>query len=480
MQRFLYEQDYKYMVERSGGCLEEEIRELEGKLEDNGYIYRNKPFKLYPRVVILSSSDRELIRNDSEKLIDILEKVIRIYEKDEITQHYFMLEGLAAKLVAIKPGYKRNIRISRFDTYLVNSGDVFKVLENNTDCPAGVIFTSRVNEVLRQIPSLSSYIKKLPPLHEEGIHKPDSFINELISTFYEFSNGSKLRSVAILQVNNNASLEVKEMVKLLHETGIQSVVADPRNLKYQDGKLYAGHLQIELLWNKINTVDFAPLLTEPEKLTDLISACMDQTVCHVNSFQARFITESKLCMSYLSEPDFRKHFTKDEISLLDKHIPWARKLSGVYENHNGETWNKREYIKLNREKLVLKTAYDIRGEGVDIGLSTSQEQWEKLIDQSWDGPYIVQELVTAPEIQVPIEKNNALTSKKFSADFFMFGGLFQGFGSKLSDELKVNVFQGGSKQAIFSIRDSAEFSKDNEISGCISCGKCSSSTITCS
>lgn len=479
MQRFLYEQDYSRMVASSGNRLDEEIKELEGRLENDGYVYRNKPFQLYPRVVILSSSDREWIRREAEQLIDILEKVIRLYEEDQATRQYFMLNEAASRLVRIDPGYQRKIRISRFDTYLVPGNESFKVLENNTDCPAGVIFTGRVNKVLRQIPSLSTYLQNIPPLYEEGIHKPDAFINELVSVFAEFSPGSRLRSMAILQLENRVSLEVKEMVELLRKSGVEAVVTDPRQLSYWEGKLYAGNQRIELIWNKINTADFIPLLDDSEALSDLIWACDDLAVCHVNSFQARFITESKLCLAYLSDPAFRKHFTDEECKILDKHIPWARKLSAVStEDHEGQ--GMRKLFKLRREKLVLKTAYDIRGEGVVIGLSTSQERWEELIDQCWNKPFIVQELVAAPEIPVPAGPDHSLVRKKFSADLFMFGGSFQGFGSKLSDELKVNVFQGGSKQAIFSVDNSAAESRGSEQTACTSCGNCTNTGERCS
>ncbi|WP_434752335.1 circularly permuted type 2 ATP-grasp protein [Paenibacillus amylolyticus] len=479
MQRFLYEQDYNRMVVSSANRLDEEIRELEGKLESNGFIYRNKPFQLFPRVVILSSSDREKIRNDAEKLLAILEKVIRIYEEDVATREFFMLDEAASRLVQIDPGYERKIRISRFDTYLVPGEESFKVLENNTDCPAGTIFTGRINTVIRQIPSISTFLKNIPPLFEEGIHKSDTFINELISTFAEFSFGSPLRSMAILQLDNHVSLEVKEMLKLLQQLGIEAVVTDPRQLSYQDGKLYAGNQRIELIWNKINSADFIPLLNDSDALSDFICACENLSVCHVNSFQARFITESKLCMAYLSDPSFRKHFTEEECKLLDKHIPWARKLSDV-PSENNDDQALRKLFKLNRKNLVLKTAYDIRGEGVVIGLSTSQEKWEELVDQCWDKPYIMQELIAAPEIPVPAGQGSSLTHKKFSADLFMFGGKFQGFGSKLSDELKVNVFQGGSKQAIFSIDDGAVKTSDTKRTDCKYCGNCTNDSERCS
>lgn len=479
MQRFLYEKDYSRMVVSSGNRLDEEIRELEGRLENDGYVYRNKPFQLYPRVVILSSSDREWIRIEAEKLLAILEKVIRLYEEDTATREYFMLDEAASRLVRIDPGYERKIRISRFDTYLVPGEEGFKVLENNTDCPAGVIFTGRVNSVLRQIPSLSRYLNNIPPLYEEGIHKPDAFINELTSAFAEFSSGSRLRSMAILQLENRVSLEVKEMVKLLRQSGVEAVVTDPRQLSYREGKLYAENQRIELIWNKINTADFIPLLDDFDALSDFIWACEDLAVCHVNSFQARFITESKLCLAYLSDPAFRKHFTEEECRILDKHIPWARKLSAMSSEDNDEQAF-RKLFKLHREKLVLKTAYDIRGDGVVIGLSTPQEKWEQLIDQYWDKPYIVQELIAAPEIPVPAGRGRSLIHKKFSADLFMFGGEFQGFGSKLSDELKVNVFQGGSKQAIFSIDESTVKPPGGKCTGCDSCGDCINANERCS
>lgn len=453
MQGLLFEDRYQQIVGQRANRLADEIRDVQAEADAEGLRYANKPFPLFPRVTVLPAAWREEIARDAEAMLDVLEKVIRLYGEDEATRRYFMLDQRAQELVAIEPGYGRKIRINRFDTYLVPGEERFQILENNTDCPAGVIFTGRVYDVIRRIPSVQAYLQELPPLRDEPIHGTDAFVSILQDTYAEFRPGTPLRRVAILQVRGKASPEVREMTQVFVDRGLQAVIADPRDLVYKDGRLFADGVELQLIWNKINTADFIPLLPELEAAQDFLEACRDQAVCHMNSFQARFITESKLCMAYLCDPQFAHHFTAQERQLIARHIPWARKLTDGQVEYRGEQVDLFTLAVEQREQLVLKTSYDIRGEGVVLGVQTDPKRWEELLKECWDRDYIVQERVPAPEVPVPAPDGVGFAWKKCSADLFMFGGRFQGFGSKLSDELKVNIFQGGSKQPILSLAE---------------------------
>ncbi|AMA73431.1 MULTISPECIES: circularly permuted type 2 ATP-grasp protein [Aneurinibacillus] len=449
----LFEEQYKQTIENNRHNLPQEIASVVDRCDSEGFVFRNKPFPLYPRISILPVEVRNEIQKEAEKMIDILEKVIELYANDQRTREFFMLGEQAQELVKIDPGYKRKIQISRFDTYLVPGKDVFKILENNTDCPAGVIFTGRILEVMKRISVLDAYLRKLPPLRKEGIDTTDAFIRQLLDTYQEFRPGSEMPSVAILQVRGKESKEVGEMVKQFALLGIEAIIADPRDLQYRRGKLYSGDLAVDLVWNKINTADFIPLLDEAERIKNYLNACKDQAICQVNSFQARFITESKLCMAYLSTPSFSHYFTEEERNVISKHIPWARKLEDGSVEYRGKQIELKQLALEEQERFVIKTAYDIRGEGVLIGCSTPSDRWKEILEECWNKPFILQEFIPAPEIEVPVDDCRSFSKKKFSTDLFMFGGKFQGFGSKISDEFKVNIFQNGSKQVILSLAE---------------------------
>lgn len=450
-----FERAFKTAIDRQGQNLFEQVRRVEDDVARRGLAYRNTAFTLLPRVTVLSSEQRDELSDVAERLINVLEKVIQIFAVDQVTRSYFLLKEHWEELAAIDPLYGRRIRISRFDTYLTRGPERFKVLENNTDCPAGVIFTGRVNEVLKKIPVFAAFLEELPPVRREMIDGPDAFCDELLSAYEEFRGRRQPVGVAVLQVRGKASVETQEMIKLFGQRGLPAVVCDPRDMRYVDGRLTSNGTAVDLVWNKINTADFVPLLEDFEPPEDYIRACSEHTICQVNSFAARFVTESKLCLAYLSDPAFGDRFTPSERTLIDRHIPWSRRLIGDPEvEFCGERYRLRELAVERREDLVLKAAYDIRGDGVTIGRSITQEEWRSLLERRWDRPFILQEFIPPPQLDVPCSDSPiSYELRNFSVDLFMFGGHFAGFGSKLSGQLKVNVFQGGSKQALVSVVD---------------------------
>jgi len=453
MINLLFKKEYKKLIEDNKEKLKEEIKIAEKECSEKGLVFQNKPFKIYPCVSILSAEDRNQIQTEAENMINILEKVIRLYSKDKETKEFFMLDDKARELVEINPGYERKIRISRFDTYLVPGQSLFKILENNTDCPAGVIFTGRMLDVMKKVPTIKEYLDHLPPVKEEGIDNSQNFVQTLLDTYEEFKPKSQKPNVGILQLKGKASKEVLEMLNLFSKMNVNAVVVDPREFELKGNHLYHDSLKIDLVWNKINTADFIPLLDLKNDMENYLTACKKQLVCQVNSFQARFITESKLCLAYLSDPLFKHHFTNDERELIQRHIPWSRKLSNGKVEFNNQNLELKELAIKYQDRFVIKTAYDIRGEGVIIGKSVDSDQWKQSLEKYWDEPFILQEFIAAPEIDVPVDEDKLFAPKKFSTDLFVFGGRFQGFGSKISDELKVNIFQNGSKQVLLSLEE---------------------------
>jgi PhzF family phenazine biosynthesis protein len=450
-----FEEAFKAWMMEQGDALFEEAQQVEIQAEHDGLVYRNKAFPLPPRLTLLSDEQRDDLVDAGEALLRVLEKVIRLYEQDPETRRYFMLEPGWEELALIDPGYQRRIRISRFDTYLTRGPERFKILENNTDCPAGVIFTGRVNDIMKRVPAFARFLSTFPPVRSEGIDGPEAFFDELVRAYRELFGPRDPAGVAILQPRGRASVESQEMVKLLSRRGWFAVVCDPRDMEYARGHLFVQGRTVDLVWNKINTADFVPLLREPDRPRDFLSACRDRAICQVNSFGARFVTESKLCLAYLRDPEFAGHFSPAERALIERHVPWSRRLVGNPEvRFDGQIWPLRELALARREHLVLKAAYDIRGDGVTVGRGVAPDDWRAQLESAWDRPFILQEFVTPQQIEVPLRGSPiAWQAQNFSVDLFMAGGRFMGFGSKLSPHLKVNVFQGGSKQALLSVTD---------------------------
>jgi hypothetical protein len=453
METLLLENDLVQWIEDHRRQLFEELEATEASFRTNCLEFRNVGYPLFPRLAIVSSAFFEAARYLGETMLQVLEKVIRVFESDSETQEFFRLTPEARDLAAINPGYARRIRISRFDTLLDTASGTLKILENNTDCPAGVIFTGRVMQLMLQMPTLVRFIERHAVLREDPIRKADAFIETLLDVFQEFRGAHVYpASVCLLQPRGRVTNEVRAISRILTDRGLKSVVADPRDMVFTGGALYAGGMPVELIWNKINTVDFEKL-DPAAAMESLLEACRKRVVCHVNSFQARYVTESKLCLAYLLDPRFHKHFTSDELAMVRQAIPWTRRLADCDVEYRGQKWEVRQLAIEQREQFVLKAAYDIRGDGVTIGRATDSQTWRQLIERCWDRAYVLQEYVEPPKLPVPERSDHSWAWKKFSLDLFMFNGRFQGFGSKIADGEKLNLFQGGSKLPVFSVRE---------------------------
>src|SRR3989304_6217078 len=81
-----------------------------------------KPYFLTPR-------QEKLLKLVTETLARILEKVTHLYFEEPSLTRIFNLSKEAAELIAIDPGYKRNVSVARFDSFL--EGEHLKLIELN-------------------------------------------------------------------------------------------------------------------------------------------------------------------------------------------------------------------------------------------------------------------------------------------------------------------------------------------------------------
>ncbi|NDL01325.1 hypothetical protein [Photorhabdus bodei] len=241
------------------------------------------------------------------------------------------------------------------------------------------------------------------------------------------------------------------MQQVLKRMGIHSLITDPRSLNYKDGKLRYDETVIDVIWNKINTCYFNELLEQPGKISALISAVGENNVTHVNSFASRYVTESKRSLALMKEPHFRHLFTDEENLLIDQLLPWTCQISESKIDYHGVTDSASGHALRNKNKFVLKMPYDIRGEGVIIGKESTDAEWYDAVKEAVKNKSILQEYIATQQISAYSLEHKELSPFNISLDFFMYDGKFAGFGSKLSTSLKVNIFQGGSKNVVLSV-----------------------------
>ena len=169
------------------------------------------------------------------------------------------------------------------------------------------------------------------------------------------------------------------------------------------------------------------------------------------------LLSSKLNLALLSDYDTTGVFTGEEKRIIDRYVPWTRKMTPGDTTHEGEKVNLMDFIRSNRERLVLKPSVGYGGKGVWIGKNTPAEEWEQLAKTGVEeGNWAVQEF-TPPSLGLYQAGEEGCTPQDIVWGFFVFGSRYSGAWARVMprDNSKgvINCHQGATVSIIFEVDD---------------------------
>jgi len=409
--------------------------------------FRNKHFDFYPVPIPLREECVQDYVTNLNSYIALLDKVIALYKTESGIRNYFNFSEAVNELVLLSIEKEQGKFFSRFDGYLTTQNQI-KILENNSDAPAGTIFTPRINNMcinfLNRLGSHNGGLSKYTMMNDRIM--VDVMVEEYLRLFQKRPN-----NLAVFQIRGKANNESVELSKFSDEE-LEIFVVDPRDIQYEQDGVYANGRKIDLVWNKINTVYWNQLVeTDPwliSKWTEVITKASN--FIHFNPFSKRYITENKLFAALLYHENFSSFFTEEERRIRDLFVPQSYKLEkGKTIAFKGQQFDLYDFAVNFRTELVLKETYDIRGDGVTIGIASSGIHWEERLKAAFDKGGILQYYIQPKQLYFFKDFDNIdLTNMNFHVDTFIFGSQILGFGGKASANHKVNIFQGGVKAPV--------------------------------
>jgi hypothetical protein len=182
----------------------------------------------------------------------------------------------------------------------------------------------------------------------------------------------------------------------------------------------------------------------PDVARPITDAYEAGAVCITNSFRAKLL-HKKMSLALLHDDANAHLFSKYEIEVIKKHIPWTRKVAEGYTTFDGKRTDLLPFIAGNREHLVLKPNDEYGGKGVSIGWTMTDEEWQQAIRDSLTGSSVVQWAVHLDHEQYPYfdpERGVTFTDLTADLDPFVFGTDTQGALTRLSSAALLNVTAG--------------------------------------
>jgi carboxypeptidase Taq len=239
------------------------------------------------------------------------------------------------------------------------------------------------------------------------------------------------------------------------QLGITIMHADPSELRVKDGEVWYGDTIVDVAYRDYETRDLIAAEEELGKPLEGMRALFKGNRI-ISSMVGDF--DHKSCWEILTDPAIaEKYFSAEECKVFRKHILWTRVISdrktSLPHNADGDLL---EFARTHREELIIKPNRSYGGDGVTIGPSTSQADWDKLIDEALanasdpDMNWVVQAITRLPVSEFPIVGKDG---RIFNEPFYSVMGFAPtdsglGIMCRVSQKQVVNVAQHGGMAAV--------------------------------
>jgi hypothetical protein len=236
--------------------------------------------------------------------------------------------------------------------------------------------------------------------------------------------------------------EFRLFLDYFHSQGLNCVIADPRELDYRNGHLYAGNFKVDLIYKRV-------LITELVEQGGLdhpvIRAVRDNAVCMVNPFRCKILYK-KTSLAVLSDERNQHLFDNNELMAINDHIPWTRTVEERHTLHENRPVDLIPYILKYRDRFVLKPSDEYGGKGIVLGWLVDEQEWDGAVVSALEAPHVVQERVEIPWELYPslVEGRVHLGNRMLdTAPFAYYGEYMDGCLTRLGTDPLINVTAGG-------------------------------------
>jgi uncharacterized circularly permuted ATP-grasp superfamily protein len=138
------------------------------------------------------------------------------------------------------------------------------------------------------------------------------------------------------------------------------------------------------------------------------------------------LMSNKFNLAVLSENQDSHIFTREERDIIKGHIPWTRKISPGETTFGGKKINLEDFIRSNREQLVLKPSIGFGGKEVHIGQNMNETRWKQVVKTAIrEKVWLVQELVESDSYLYQVGENGCGPHHAVWG-FFVFGSRYAG------------------------------------------------------
>ena len=348
------------------------------KVSKSNAKYKGKPVPFLYQPMFFTDDDIDNFNRIAKMVMNIGNKVTNRYLVDGEFRKKFKYPKLLEELILVDPGYDMNIPIGRFDLFY-QGGDVFKFIEINTDGTSGMNEENTFSEIILDSQAISPMKDKYRINYFELMEK---WVKDSLKVYSSYENKVENPNIAIVDFKETGiTAEFEEIQKVYERLGYSCYIIDPRDLDYKDKGLYFQDIKIDMVYRRIVTVEFIEKSSESPAL---IEAYKNKAFCMIGSLRSQ-IMHNKIIFKVLHDEETWDLFTEEEIDFIKAHIPYTEEF--------GKDRDLVEKLRINKDSYIIKPIDSFASQGVYAGRDYREEEWENILEKSFDQEYLYQEFI---------------------------------------------------------------------------------------
>jgi hypothetical protein len=411
-----------------------------------GLHFGERPLCTVLRPRFLSVEQYRFLRQRVRLLMQAFTTIHDAALADPRFRQQFRLTPEEDELFALDPGFACAAPTARLDAFFVTGAaggrgpGALRFTEFNAETPAAAAYTDELAELFLTLPVLAVFSRRfsvLPPPARPGVY------HALVESYVRWRGIREAPRIAILDWKEVPTYsEFVLFQRYFREQGLECVLADPREVDYRQGRLWAGDCHVTLIYKRVL---IGELLARGGLNQPVVRAVRDGAVCMVNPFRCKALYK-KASLAVLSDETNARLFTPAQQEAIAEHIPWTRLVEERRTSRDGQAVDLVPYILGNRERLVLKPNDDYGGKGIVLGWTVDETRWHEAVQTALATPHVVQERVVLPaEPFAALVEGRVHVGERLldTAPFVCQGDYVDGCLTRIATDPLLNVSAGG-------------------------------------
>jgi hypothetical protein len=367
---------------------------LEAQLRRRNLLFGDRMVCSVLRPRFLTLDQYRFLRTSIRPLLRAFAKVNRAALQDAGFRRQFGLTPVEEDLLTVDANCPCPYPTSRLDAFFVSEQEL-KFTEYNSETPAGAGYNDAISEAFIGMPALREFSRRFQTL---PLPTRPHVLRGLIQSFQQWRGRRESPRIGIVDWREVPTYREFELFQdYFRAEGLECVIADPHELEYRHGQLWAGDFAITLIYKRVL---LGELLDRGGLEHPLVRAVRDGAVCMLNGFGCKPLYK-KASFAVLTDERNAAMFSPEELEAIQALLPWTRLVEERMTHRDGAEIDLLPHLLQNRERLVLKPNDEYGGKGVVLGWTVSAVAWEQAVQIALAAPYVVQERLNIPSEVYP-------------------------------------------------------------------------------